>query len=114
MTFDYDIFCKNLKTLRELAGYSKFQMSIRANIHYQYYCNIENGNRIPSFKIVIAIANALNVSIFQLLNYPASGEYSFVELSILSKLKAVSNNTELLSNLYEVLIAIKTQGEVVE
>ena len=58
MVFDYDVFCENLKLLRETAGYSKFQMSIQANVHYQYYCNIENGNRIPSFKIVIAIANA--------------------------------------------------------
>lgn len=111
MVFDYDVFCENLKLLRETAGYSKFQMSIQANVHYQYYCNIENGNRIPSFKIVIAIANALKISVSQLLNYRLIKDSTALEISVLSKLKSISNNPELLSKLYAVLIAIKTQGE---
>ena len=111
MVFDYDVFCKNLKLLREAAGYSKFQMSIQANVHYQYYCNIENGHRIPSFKIVISIANALKISVFQLLNNRLIKDSSALEISVLSKLRSVSDNPELLSRLYAVLIAIKTQGE---
>ncbi len=107
MIFDYDSFCRNLKTLRELAGYNKFQMSIQTNLHYQYYCNIENGNRIPSFKNVIAIANALKISITQLLNYEILKDDSLLEQSILTKLRSISDDIESLKKLYEILIVIK-------
>ncbi len=114
MVFGYGIFCKNLKVLRKAAGYNKFQMSIQANINYQYYCNIENGNRIPNFKTVISIANALKISISQLLNCVPLKDSSVLELSVISKLKSISDDTDLLIKLYEVLIALKTQGEEVE
>lgn len=108
MTFDYATFCENLKMLREDAGYTKLQMSIQTDIYYQYYCNIENGNRVPNFKNIIAIANALKVSISQLMNYRPSNDYSALEFSIVNKLKSASDNRDLLLDLYAVLIAIKT------
>lgn len=114
MTFDYKEFCKNLKLLRKANGYNKLQMSIQTDLQYQYYCNIENGNRIPNFRIVIAIANALNVSISELLNCTEAKENSLLEISILAKLRAVSGDREMLSKLHSVLLAVKTQGEKIE
>ena len=114
MMFNYDSFRKNLKTLREIAGYNKFQMSIQTNLHYQYYCNIENGNRIPSFKNVIAIANALKISVTQLLNYELFKDDLLLEQSIITKLRSISDDIELLKKLYEILIVIKVHGEKIE
>lgn len=109
MVFDYNVFCENLKFLREMAGLNKYQMSIQVDISYQYYCNIENGNRPPNFKTVIAIANVLKVDISQLIVQHNLDDKNVQILSIMSKLRSISHDRTLLTKLYGVLLAIKTQ-----
>ena len=111
MTFDYEKFCKRLKILRKMTGYNKYQMSIQSNIHYQYYCNIENGNRVPNFKIIISIANALKVDLACLLDTD-DNEKNILINSIEDKLSSVADNSSLLEKFNDVLLAIKNQTEV--
>lgn len=111
MTFDYEIFCRRLKTLRKMAGYNKYQMSIQSNIHYQYYCNIENGNRVPNFKIIISIANALKVDLAYLLDTDDDEKNILID-KIEKTLTLASKDSSLLEKLNDVLFAIKNQTEV--
>lgn len=106
MEFNYELFCKRIKYLRELKKYSKYQLSIQANIHYQYYCNIENGNKIPNFKSVILIANALNTNLSALLLQNNLNENKIIINNILSMLQQV-NDKSLQRKYYEMIILLK-------
>lgn len=96
MNFDQEIFCTNVKYLRELKGYNKYEMSIQANIIYQYYCDLENGKKVPNFKSVIYIANALSVDIGTLLgNRKIDTENDatrVIKLCILAKIKTLTDD----------------------
>ena len=94
--FDYELFCKKLTYLRQAKEYNKYQMSIQANIHYEYYCDIENGKSIPNFKSVIYIANALHVNLKELLT--ETEDYN-TEI----------NNPSLINKCYEILLLVKSQ-----
>ncbi len=106
--FDYELFRRKLTSLREARGYNKYQMSIQANIHYQYYCDIENGRSIPNFKSVIYIANALHVNLKELLTETENYNTDITKLNIISNIKEI-NNPYLLNKYYEILLLVKRQ-----
>lgn len=108
MKFDYNNFCRKLKELRKIRGLNKFQMSIQSNIHYGYYCNIENGKSIPNFKALVSIANALKVDLSTLLDCKESIEDTSLKINILSNLKSM-NNEYLLHKSLKVLYMLKEQ-----
>ncbi len=107
--FDYKLFCKKLTILRKAKGYNKYQMSIQANIQYQYYCDIENERSIPNFKAVISIANALHVNLKELLTETENYNTDITKLNIISNIKKV-DNISLINKCYEILLLIKCQN----
>ena len=62
------IISKNLKKQRKTMGLSQDQLARKANIPYSTYLKIESGyTPNPSIKTVVNIAEALNLSIDELL-----------------------------------------------
>lgn len=62
------ILSKKIKTLRMQSGLSQDQMARKANIPYSTYLKIENGTTPnPSIQNVLNIAEALNISIDDLI-----------------------------------------------
>lgn len=108
--FNYNLFCKRLKLFRELAGYNKYEMSIQANIDYKNYCAIENGKRIPNFRIVITLANALHSNISNFLTTEETPEDKALIIHLMNQINQISDNdTILLQEIYDILLAIKTK-----
>lgn len=105
MVFDFELFCKNLKTLRESKGLNKYEMSIQANISHSYYTSIENGHKIPNFKTVILIANAIHTDISHLLKNENTGVKEAIMDEIVFMLN--SSNEEMQTKHYKNLIAYK-------
>lgn len=110
MEFNSEVFCKNLRNLREAKGYNKYEMSIQADIHYTYYLDIENGNLTPNFRGLISIANALNTDIAHLFGEKQYSEIDDIKNEITLKLRKVSDDDFLLK-LYNILISIRLWSE---
>mgnify|MGYP000896753816 CR=1 FL=1 len=106
MEFDQKIFCENLVRMRKEKGYSKYEMSIQADIHYTYYLDIENGKFIPNFRRLISIANALNTDIAHLLGQKKYSKTDSLKNEIFSKLIKINDENFLLS-LFNILIYIR-------
>lgn len=54
--------------LREKAGYSQEALSFKANLHRTYISQLELGQRNPSYTTLLKLANALSVSVFDLMD----------------------------------------------
>jgi len=108
--FDYEIFCKNIKELRELKSMNKYEMSIQADIQYQYYCDIENGKSIPNFRAVISIANALNTNITKLISNNYSNSNDYIKSDIISMLQTISDKN-ILQKYLNIIIFLKTRDK---
>ena len=68
------ILSKNLKKLRQEAGLSQDQMARKAGIPYSTYLKIESGTvPNPSIQNVLNIAEALGVSLDELVGRKSSG-----------------------------------------
>lgn len=104
--FDQKTFCRNLTELRKAKGYNKYEMSIQSDIHYTYYLDIENGNRLPNFRGLVSIANALNTDIAHLTGTKEFSKTDTIKKDILSKLQKVKDD-EFLERLLNVLISIR-------
>lgn len=61
---------RNLKLLRQQAGWSQEELAAKAGLHRTYISGIERGVRNPTLVIVEQIANALNVTAADLLQTP--------------------------------------------
>ena len=64
----YKILGKNIKSCRENSGLTQEQLSERAGISLDYLGKIEVSINKPGLKSLIKIANALNISLTDLLN----------------------------------------------
>lgn len=111
MEFDYQLFCTRITELRNKRGYNKYEMAIQADINYQYYCDIENGNSIPNFKAAISIANALKTNLSHLLDSRYSNECEEMKIVIMSKVKLIKNK-DLLQKYQELIKMLKTQVDL--
>lgn len=60
-------FANNMKLFRDSKGWSQEKLAEYANLHRTYIGSIERAEKMPSLATVIKIANALNVSISQLI-----------------------------------------------
>ena len=71
---DYKSLGKNIKKLRLMAGLKQSDLAEKCNCSDSHIGQIERSDSIPSLDMVIRIANALNVSVDQLvcnnLKYP--------------------------------------------
>lgn len=106
MEFDNKLFCKNVTRLRKLKGYSKYELSIQADIYYQYYCDIENGRVTPNFKGVISIANALDTNITDLISDVPISKNKSIKANIISLIKSI-NDYDLINKIYKYILMIK-------
>nr|MBP3282427.1 helix-turn-helix transcriptional regulator [Treponema sp.] len=57
----FEAFRMNIKFYRELRGLNQSELAIQANSSNGMIGNIESGKAYPSFKNILAIAQALNV-----------------------------------------------------
>ncbi len=49
--------------LRKQKGWTQEELAFQANIHKNYLCDLENGKRNPTLKILSSIADALDISL---------------------------------------------------
>lgn len=54
---------RKIKSQRQFVGLTQEQLSERVNITPTYLSGIESGNKIASIKVMLAIANELNMSL---------------------------------------------------
>lgn len=104
--FNSEIFCENLKRLRENKNYTKYSMSIMVDINYQTYVKIENGIRKPNYPTLINIANTFNVSLQELLFgvvIPIENEKKTKTMNLID----IEMNEEKLIKVYRAIIVIK-------
>lgn len=106
MNFDQATFCENLTAMRKAKGYNKYEMSIQSDIHYTYYLDIENGKRLPNFRGLISIANALDTDIAHLTGEKKYSKSEAIKKNILSILLTVKDE-EILKRLFNILISIR-------
>lgn len=66
-------FGHRLKTLRESAGLSQEVLAERAHIHRTYVSQIERGLKSPSLRILRGIAEALGVTVSNLVSGAGDG-----------------------------------------
>jgi transcriptional regulator with XRE-family HTH domain len=67
MGIDYTAFGKNIRKFRAQAELTQEELSELVGCTDRHIGKIENGQNIPSLEVTVAIANALNVGIDQLL-----------------------------------------------
>lgn len=67
--FDHTQFCLKLKVLRELYGFSQFEMAKRLKIERSSYSSYEIGRAMPSLGCLKKIAQIFQVSIDFLLDF---------------------------------------------
>lgn len=86
-------FGKNIKALRDAKGLSQEELAEIIGIEYQSISRIETGMYFTSFENLQKIANALDVSLKDLFDYPESNlsEKELISLST-KKLKKFSRN----------------------
>ena len=62
-------FGNHLKILRKEKKLTQKQFSDKCNLHINYIGMIERGERNPSLKNLAVIANALDISLSELMNF---------------------------------------------
>lgn len=67
-SFDVHIFGKNLRRLRTERGYSQERFAHLADLDRTYIGGIERGERNPGLKVIIRLAECLEVEPSQLFN----------------------------------------------
>ena len=102
-------FDKNLKYFREKNGYTAKELSQLIGIPNNTYTAYETKNREPSFAVLIKIANALNVTIDELLgnNIRQQKEQKMIEQ--LSVMKGLMEDN--IQNIKELLSIIEAENE---
>lgn len=69
-------FAVNVKERRDSKGVTREQLAEKIDKNLLFVRDIENGRRIPKFEVVIAIAEALDVSIDELVSKPDRYPYN--------------------------------------
>lgn len=58
-----ELFCRNLRELRESRGYSQRELSLKCGFAHSYVGQLERGQKDPSFKSLLELAEELGVSV---------------------------------------------------
>lgn len=58
-----ELFCRNLKSLREKKGFSQRELSLKCGFAHSYVGQLERGKKDPSFESLVKLAEELNTSI---------------------------------------------------
>lgn len=79
-----------LKNLRDARGISQKEMAAACKMDQAQYSRIENGKTDPSFSIVLRIANALNIELYDLFkNNQALHEVQSADKSVMEKVALI-------------------------
>jgi transcriptional regulator with XRE-family HTH domain len=62
-------FGENLRKLRKIKGFSQEELTFRADLSKNMVGNIERGEVNPTLTTIVTLANALEVSKAELMNY---------------------------------------------
>jgi len=62
-------FGERIRELRQAKGLSQEELAFRAKVHRTYLGGIERGERNPALKNIVAIAEALDISLSELFSY---------------------------------------------
>lgn len=62
-------FAASMKKYRERRGISQEKLAEYANLHRTYIGALERAQKIPSLITIVKISKALEVSVFDLINY---------------------------------------------
>lgn len=108
MSFDYEVFRKNIKFIRKSIKLTGYEVAIQADINYTTYCEIENGTYTPTLKYVVNIANALKRPIASLIDIDYDFEDTNKIANIIHLLQPITDKN-LLNCIYEIILATKTR-----
>ena len=67
MNIDYGSIGERIRYIRTQKGLSQEELAELADVSAVYMCNVERGDKSVSLKVLIAVANALNVTVDSLL-----------------------------------------------
>lgn len=88
---------EKIRAVRIEKGFSQRRLQEESGVERNFLSLVENNHRSPSFKTLMRIANALNVSVGYITDYNNSPqEQNSVNDSFLNKLKKVIDDDELL------------------
>lgn len=85
-----ELFCRNLKSLRENQGFSQRELSLKCGFAHSYVGQLERGKKDPSFESLVKLSEQLEVSIVDFFR----GEESKPSLSLKEALIKLSETTE--------------------
>jgi len=64
-----NLFARNMRSIRQSQGLSMVSLSTLMNVEYVQVANLELGKRDPSLSMLKRVADALNISISELLEH---------------------------------------------
>jgi len=65
----FRILKENVRLIRKQKGLSQIQLALLCDLDRTYISQIENGSANPSLDSLRRLANALDVNLYELLNY---------------------------------------------
>ncbi|MBI2252694.1 MAG: helix-turn-helix transcriptional regulator [Armatimonadetes bacterium] len=88
-------YCKEIgakiKRIRQEAGLTQEELSDLTNVHYSYIGKIERGDVVPSLKLLITIANNLNVNLIYFFQIEKNSQLKKLILDLTSLSENLSN-----------------------
>jgi transcriptional regulator with XRE-family HTH domain len=93
---------RRIRTLRTSKGLTQQELGYRADVDYKFIGEIERGNMNPSFKVLVKIANTLEVELPEILRFEQEiSDKKELESRIVKILKTLS--VERLQNVFLLL-----------
>jgi XRE family transcriptional regulator, regulator of sulfur utilization len=88
---DNTLICisERIRDLRKQRGLTQDALSEKADINYSYLASVERGERSPSIRHLIKIANSLGVSLYELFLIDNHDDCSNDEMLMLHELKSL-------------------------
>lgn len=95
---------ENVKHYRNLIGISQEALAEKAGITYQYLGKIERGIAKPTIEVLNAIAEAMNIGVFELFNSKEKKETNSADQKLISRFNYLSKGQqEMLFEYIEIL-----------
>ena len=107
---DYISLGKNIRKYRIQAGYTKSHLAELCDCTDGHIGQIENARSIPSLSITLSIANALNVSVDQLVSEDLTNKENFLNTRIYELTKNLSTTDKIFAlEMIEALLAVSNK-----
>ncbi len=95
---------RRIRTLRTSKGLTQQELGYRADVDYKFIGEIERGNMNPSFKVLVKIANTLDIELPEILRFEQEiSDQKELESRITQILKTMS-----VEKLQNVLLLLRT------